>query len=277
MSRPTLSVTLCNYNHGRYLLKCFGGLLRQTWTDFEILVTDDGSTDGSQQIIAEFAAKDQRFKPVYLPVNRGAMAAAAQTIERAQGELIFGHAADDFIVEATFFERAVTSLQEHPQAAGFFAVTGLLSDERNVVYATMGTAPQEGFISPGEFFSGFIRNKIFVPGASSIWRHERLKEVGGYDYALGPQIDFLVNHLLPTKHGVVFSRTPMTCQRTFDDGSNYGSKGGTLWDATTRYQKIELVLRGEGIPYPGMETDWTRWRAHWMIDAIKTTGVRLAP
>ena len=63
MSQPLLSVTVANFNHGRFLRKCFAGLLAQSFTDFELLITDDGSTDGSQDIIREYAAKDSRIRP----------------------------------------------------------------------------------------------------------------------------------------------------------------------------------------------------------------------
>src|SRR4051812_2836863 len=69
MTAPLLSVLIPNYNHGQYLQKCFVGLLAQTFSDFEILITDDGSTDGSPTLIAEYAARDSRFKPNYFPSN----------------------------------------------------------------------------------------------------------------------------------------------------------------------------------------------------------------
>jgi len=274
MASPVLSVYLCNYNHGKYLRQCISGILRQSFKDFEIVLTDDGSTDESQAIINEFAAADSRIKPVLFPKNQGLMAATKNAWERIQGTFVFGQGADDFIIDADFFARAVGAFTAHPRAAGFFGIAGIYSAERQIALRAMGSAPAPGYIEPVDFYRGFLTGKIFVPGSSSIWRYESMKAFGGFDFSLGPQIDFLLNHALPSKDGIVFANVPVACQRVYEDAQNFGSKG-TIWEAAHRLERVEQALRKVAPPYPGMEDDWRRWRAEWMRDAILKSGVHI--
>jgi glycosyltransferase involved in cell wall biosynthesis len=122
MTAPRLSVLIANYNHGHYLSKCFAGLLAQTFTDFEILITDDGSTDGSPEIIADYAKKDARFKPEYFPANRGLVAASANLFGRVSGRYLYSGAADDFVINKDFFQKAVTTLEQDKRPAGFYGI-----------------------------------------------------------------------------------------------------------------------------------------------------------
>jgi len=127
MPNPTISVVLCNYNYGHYLEQCLAGILRQTFQDFEVVITDDGSTDNSREIIEKATNLDRRMRPVFSKKNRGVMATLEDVMQRATGSLIFSEATDDFIVEASFFDRAVKGMHAYPQAAGFFGTAGLLS------------------------------------------------------------------------------------------------------------------------------------------------------
>ena len=119
MPPPLVSVLTPNYNHGRYLPKCLAGVFYQTFTDFEFLITDDGSTDDSRSIIEDVARKDVRVKPVFFEKNRGVIATMENLMQRAQGKYIYWVAADDFVINKDFFQKGVTALENDPRAAGF--------------------------------------------------------------------------------------------------------------------------------------------------------------
>ena len=272
-AKPALSVLLCNYNHGRYLERCLGGLLRQTMKDFEVVIVDDGSTDQSRSILRAVARQDRRLKPVYFERNQGLMVAAANVWKRAEGDLIFGHGADDFLVDEDFFGRSVEALEQYPQAAGCYGVAGLFDDGTNQVTQAIGSAPSEGFIPPPLFRRGFLSGEVFVPGSSSIWRRELMQEFDGFDPELGPQVDLFLNHLLPSRQGVVFQNKVVSCQRIYASNKNYGSKFD-LWDSARRFARVEQRMR-EIVPAfnePGLDRGWRWWRSRWMVDCISKTG-----
>lgn len=80
-----ISVIVPIYNVGEYLTACIRSITEQTYTDLQILLIDDGSTDQSGMICDAFAEKDSRIKVLHVE-NRGVSAARNTGIEMAEGE-----------------------------------------------------------------------------------------------------------------------------------------------------------------------------------------------
>ena len=79
-----ISVIVPVYNVEPYVRKCLNSVINQTYRDLEILVIDDGSTDGSGKICDEYAGKDERIK-VFHTENRGLSAARNLGLDNAEG------------------------------------------------------------------------------------------------------------------------------------------------------------------------------------------------
>ena len=88
MRTPKISVVMSVYNNAPYLAKSIESIMGQTCSDFEFIVIDDGSTDGSGAIIDGYATQDARIRVVHQE-NRGTIAAATRGLElaRAVGEV----------------------------------------------------------------------------------------------------------------------------------------------------------------------------------------------
>lgn len=93
---PTFSIIIPVYNVAPYLRECLDSVLAQTFTDWECICVDDGSTDGSGAILDEYADKDARFKVLHQQ-NAGPSVARNLGIENAKGEWLSFVDADDFI------------------------------------------------------------------------------------------------------------------------------------------------------------------------------------
>lgn len=93
---PTISVVVPIYNMGKSLSTCIESILVQSFTDFEVLLIDDGSTDNSIEICNEYAQKDSRVR-VFQKKNGGVSSARNLGIEKANGEWITFVDSDDFI------------------------------------------------------------------------------------------------------------------------------------------------------------------------------------
>ena len=91
---PEISVIIPIYNAGLYLNKCIESLISQTFGDFELLLVNDGSNDGSGIICDEYAARDQRIRVFHQP-NSGVTAARKNGWKNAQGNWIAFVDADD--------------------------------------------------------------------------------------------------------------------------------------------------------------------------------------
>lgn len=106
-----VSVIIPVYNAAPYLVRCLDSVLRQTYTDLEVVLVDDGSTDGSAHICDEYVIKDKRVRVIHQQ-NKGASIARKQGIERAQGEWLTFVDSDD-VVEDDYVERLYKTLRKY--------------------------------------------------------------------------------------------------------------------------------------------------------------------
>lgn len=92
------SIIIPVYNVAPYLRECLDSVLAQTFTDWEAICVDDGSTDGSGAILGEYAAKDSRFRVFHQP-NAGVSAARNKALDEVRGEWIAFLDSDDILHE----------------------------------------------------------------------------------------------------------------------------------------------------------------------------------
>lgn len=96
MNEPKISVIVPVYNAERWLRRCVDSILAQTYSDFELLLIDDGSTDGSGAICDQYGAFDSRIHVFHKP-NGGASSARNMGLQNARGKWIAFADADDFV------------------------------------------------------------------------------------------------------------------------------------------------------------------------------------
>lgn len=96
MASPQISIIVPVYNVEKFLRACLDSIIGQTFTDFEAILVDDGSTDSSGRICDEYAAKDRRFVVVHKQ-NEGVAKARITAFEHSKGELITFIDADDYV------------------------------------------------------------------------------------------------------------------------------------------------------------------------------------
>ena len=94
MNNPKISVIVPVYNAEQYLPHCIDSILAQTFTDFELLLIDDGSKDNSSKICDEYEEKDKRVK-VFHKKNGGVSSARNLGLDKAHGEWICFCDSDD--------------------------------------------------------------------------------------------------------------------------------------------------------------------------------------
>ena len=114
---PTVSVAIKSYNHAAYVHESIASVLAQSFQDFEIVVTDDGSTDGTPDVIAQFA--DPRISLERFERNRGISEAMNATTARARGEFVAILNSDDFALPDRL-QTQVAFLRAHPEIAAVF-------------------------------------------------------------------------------------------------------------------------------------------------------------
>lgn len=93
---PTVSIIMPCFNNELYLNDSISSVLNQTYTDWELLIVDDCSTDNTWQLLEQWAAKDERFKLLRTAQNSGSGVARNIGIEKAQGQYIAFLDSDDW-------------------------------------------------------------------------------------------------------------------------------------------------------------------------------------
>jgi glycosyltransferase involved in cell wall biosynthesis len=110
---PFISIIIPVYNKGQYLKRCFESLIDSTFSDVEIILVNDGSTDSSGEICEEYQRKDKRFK-VFHQLNAGVSAARNKGIDEATGRWIYIIDPDDWI-DKDAFDGIVSAIHSHPE------------------------------------------------------------------------------------------------------------------------------------------------------------------
>lgn len=109
MDTPIVSIIVPVYNVETYLHRCVDSILKQTFTSFELLLVDDGSTDGSGRICDDYASSDSRIVVIHKE-NGGVSSARNVALDRACGKYVCFIDSDDWI-EACYLETIVRQVK----------------------------------------------------------------------------------------------------------------------------------------------------------------------
>jgi glycosyltransferase involved in cell wall biosynthesis len=145
-ARPTISIGVPVYNGENFLEDALRSLQAQTFEDFEVVVSDNASTDGTGDIAAAFAAEDDRFRYVRNERNLGANPNYNRTFALARGEYFRWHAHDD-VCDPKYLERCHEVLASDPTAVLVHTRTTYI--DRNgdpLVPMSRGFLDPDGFI-----------------------------------------------------------------------------------------------------------------------------------
>lgn len=112
---PYVTVAMITYNHERFIAEAVDSILAQTYRDFELVIVDDGSTDGTGEVIR--AARDERIRYVRQE-NQGPSVARNTALRNARGTVIAQMSGDD-VAEATRLEKQIARLHERPDSVVF--------------------------------------------------------------------------------------------------------------------------------------------------------------
>ena len=172
-----LSVAMSVYNGERFLAEAIESILAQSFADFEFLILDDGSTDGTVAIIADYAARDSRIRPI-IRENRGLVASLNQLLAEAQAPIVARMDADD-IARPDRFAAQMEFLASHPD----HGVVGSWSEDMD---ENGGAYFNGGFDHPVEhaaFLHNIRHGGPLLCHPSVMYRRDLVLAQGGYHAA----------------------------------------------------------------------------------------------
>lgn len=124
-----ISIILPVYNTEKYLERCINSIVNQSYNDLEIIIIDDGSTDGSARICDEWREKDSRIKVIHKQ-NEGVSVARNTGLEISKGDFIFFIDSDDYINNNYLLEKLM-SVQKRYQC-DIVKYTAIISTDINL-------------------------------------------------------------------------------------------------------------------------------------------------
>lgn len=173
---PLVSIIMPNYNNGQYLAEAIESVQNQTYTNWELVIVDDGSKDNSVDVIQKYAAGDQRIRLLVNATNKGVSASRNEGLKVGKGDFICFLDSDDIFLPNKLADQVACLLQN--SSLDLVYANQLVGDEKlNVIDKNEYFVPS---IELREFMS--IRN-LFSP-ISVMLRRELVEKVGGFDTRL---------------------------------------------------------------------------------------------
>lgn len=117
MGNPKISVLIPTYNYGRYLPQALESVLMQTFTDFEIVVLDNCSSDDTEEVVKRFREIDSRIRYIRNPSTVGMVENWNLALRAARGEYIKFLFSDDFLVSPLALELMAGALDSNPSVS----------------------------------------------------------------------------------------------------------------------------------------------------------------
>lgn len=186
LGNPRVTVYTPNLNCEKYIRPCLESIINQTYPNMEILISDDGSTDGSLEICKEYAVRDPRIRIFERGKPSGSCGDINATLEHATGEIVCKMDSDDIMIE-NYWETVLPMFSK--DKIGFVSSGMIIMTEAGE--GAIRSVPPFLWVNPLEIFE---HNVVF---AASPFRLNMFKEVGGWDTGRPhPDWDFWIRCML---------------------------------------------------------------------------------
>ena len=167
MKNDTISIVVPIYNVENYLEECIDSLISQTYSNLEILLIDDGSTDNSGKIADDYMKKDERIK-VFHKKNGGLSDARNYGIIRAKGKYICFIDSDDYVnkhfvsklYQLITKENSIVSVIGYQKFTNESEITDYAQEEKNITVFTKEDGLNQLFKTDG--FGNYAWNKLYL-------------------------------------------------------------------------------------------------------------------
>ncbi len=173
---PRVSIGLTVYNSERYLADGLESLLNQRFEDFELIISDNASTDGTEDICLRYAARDDRIRYVRNRLNVGIVGNFNQAFRLSSGEF-FKWAAYDDICGPNLLGRCVEVLDRDPGVVLVYPRVAMI-DENGQVRKRHGPGPDMTSLDPAVRLSSLMRWPFWATPMFGVIRSSVLADTG---------------------------------------------------------------------------------------------------
>lgn len=206
---PLVSVIIPSFNNARFLPEAIESILNQSYTDVEIIVVDDGSTDDTQSVLARYGDR----LVTHTQTNQGVCVARNQGLEMASGEYVVFLDADDYFLPDKIRDQ-VDAFLAAPYVQMVHSGWDVVNEDGSLIHHRMPWTRV-----PRLDLESFLLWKPVHP-AALMFRKDLLVEVGGFDSSLSQAEDVdLMLRLLVRGARVIWLRQATACYRQHGNGA----------------------------------------------------------
>jgi len=171
VTQPTVSVLMTAFNRERYIAAAIESVLAQTFTDFELVIVDDGSTDGTVAVARAYAARDARVRVIVNERNLGDYPNRNRAAALAAGRCLKYHDSDD-IMYPHCLATMVSGLETYPEAGIALSAAGYWHGAASPALSTPRLSYRREFLGYGMFMCG---------PACAMFRADVFHALGGFE------------------------------------------------------------------------------------------------
>ncbi len=204
MQRPLVTVIVPIYNAEKTLCRCLDSIRGQSWKELEVILVNDGSTDGSGAICREYCQKDSRFHLIDKEKNSGVADSRNRAITMATGKYLQFADSDDWLrTDATeLLAEAAEKEACELVVAGFYRVLERRIYKHRALFME-GKVTRERFVeglmrAPANYYYGVLWNKLFI---TEIVRRQKITCPDNLDWC--EDTTFNLSYIAHTKHVMV--------------------------------------------------------------------------
>jgi Glycosyl transferase family 2 len=200
-----LSVVIPHYNQRDFLPRAVASVLHSEACDLEIIIVDDGSTDGSEPVLAALEATSPLIKVIRCGVNQGVVSAPNPVLPPAPPRYVNFLGADDLVLP-NLYAQLLRTLGDHPTAGlGCSQLVIVDSDgSQRGIRPLMAPAFRTEYLDSRTIRQRIKRTDHWICSTSTVFRTDLLRAAGGFEPKLGVFHDIIVERLLAFEHGFVY-------------------------------------------------------------------------
>ncbi|MDA8592462.1 glycosyltransferase [Planctomycetota bacterium] len=240
---PTVAVVVCCFNAASTIGETLLSIRAQTYSAFELLVIDDGSSDGTVPVVLDYCKVDERARLVENGINRGTAFTRQRALELVEAELVMFVDADD-LAAPTLLERYMRRFREEPRLIGLGCYATYFR-ELGVPLGVQACGPT----THEEFTKLYNGNKLIFMANTTLFRRSDALEVGGYR-----------QRLMPNDRGVRYEDyaedLDLWCRLA--DKAEEGYYLSVIPEALMYYRKPEGSLSTASIPLMQLRMRWVK-------------------
>lgn len=272
---PKVSIVLPSYNYAKYLDERIQSLLNQTYTDFELVIVDDASTDNSVEIINQYV-NDSRVKTHFFDQNSGLPYKRWNDgADLSQGEYILFAGADDSC-EPTMLEKLVSKLDAHPNVGIAYTQSLEIDGEgkviRSLTYRTDDLDKQrwqQDYVNNGQDECRYLVVKNTIPNASSVLlRREIFEKAGRFDEQLRLVADWLLWAKILLISDVAYVAEPLNYFRVHRKTVRSKTRGAGN-HIEEYYKVLSYITENAQLPQASLDKAYNRLVNRWVNSILR--------